>query len=120
MKIWKTIIQQKKSVLIVFDDMIADMKSNKKLSPIVTEFYLRGRKLNISLVFISQYFFKVPKTMILNGTCYKRKLQQKKTSTNSISLALSSRNVSKYEYLTGKYFLPEKNFQQKKDLNILH
>ena len=90
------------------------MKSNKKLSPIVTEFFLRGRKLNISLVFISQYFFKVPKIMILNGTCYKRKLQQKKTSTNSISLALSSRNVSKYEFLTGKYFLPEKNFQQKK------
>ena len=83
MKIWKTIIQQKKSVLTVFDDMIADMKSNKKLSPIITEFFLRGRKLNISLVFTSQYFFKVPKTMILNGTCYfimkipnKRKLQQ--------------------------------------------
>ena len=36
----------------MFDDMMADMKSNKKLSPIVTELFLRGRKLNISLIFI--------------------------------------------------------------------
>ena len=48
--IWKLIIQQKKVVLIVFDDMIADMESNKKLSLIVTELFLRGRKLNVSLV----------------------------------------------------------------------
>ena len=53
---------KKRRVLIVFDDMIADMESNKKLSPIVTELFLRGRKLNISLVFISQFYFKVPKT----------------------------------------------------------
>ena len=44
---------KKREVLIVFD-MIADMESNKKLSPIVTELFLRGRKDNISLVFISQ------------------------------------------------------------------
>ena len=43
-------------LLIVFDDMIADMESNKKLSPIITELFLRGRKLNISLVFISILF----------------------------------------------------------------
>ena len=83
MKIWKTIIQQRKGeCLIVFDDMIADMESNKKLSP-VTELFLRGRKLNISLVFISQSYFKVPKTIRLNATHYfimkipnKRELQQ--------------------------------------------
>ena len=56
MKIEKTIVQQRKEVLIVFDDMIADMESNKNLSPIVTELYLRGRKVNISLVFISQSY----------------------------------------------------------------
>ena len=63
--------------------MIADMESNKKLSPKVTELFLRGRKLNISLVFISQSYFKVPKTIRLNATQYfiikilnKRKLQQ--------------------------------------------
>ena len=41
---------KKIKVLMVFDDMITDMESNKKLSPIVTELFLRGRKLNISLV----------------------------------------------------------------------
>ena len=50
-------------MLIVFDDMIADMKSNKKLSPFVTESFLRGGKHNISLLFISQSYFKVPKTI---------------------------------------------------------
>ena len=57
---------EKRRVLIVFNDMIADMKSNKKLSPIVTDLFLRGRKLNISLVFISQSYFKVPKTIRLS------------------------------------------------------
>ena len=45
-------------MLIMFDDMITDMESNKKLSPNVTELFLRGRKLKISLVFIPQYYFK--------------------------------------------------------------
>ena len=67
----------------MFDNMIANVESNKKLSPIVTEFFLRGRKVNISLVFISQCYFKVPKTVRLNATHYfitkipiKRELQQ--------------------------------------------
>ena len=42
-------------------DMTANMESNKKLSPFVTKLFLKGRKLNISLVFISQSYFKVPK-----------------------------------------------------------
>ena len=45
---------KKRRVLIVFDDMIADIESDKKLSPVVTELFFRGRKFNISLVFISQ------------------------------------------------------------------
>ena len=49
-------------MLIVFDDMIADMESNNKLSPIVTALFLRGRKLNILPFFISQSYFKVLKT----------------------------------------------------------
>ena len=60
----------KKRVLIVFDDMIADKESNKKLSLNVTEMFLRGRKLNISLAFISQSCFKVPKTIRINATLY--------------------------------------------------
>ena len=55
-------------VMIVFDDMIADMISNKKLNSIVTELFIRCRKLNISLVFISQSYFKVPKDVRLNTT----------------------------------------------------
>ena len=46
------------------------MESNKKLSPTVNELFLKVRKLNISLVFISQSYFKVPKTIILNATHY--------------------------------------------------
>ena len=48
-------------LLIVFDDMTADTVSNKKLNPIVTELFIRGGKLNISLVFITQSYFAVPK-----------------------------------------------------------
>ena len=59
---------KKRRVLIVFDDMIAIIESNKKLGPIVTELFLRGKNLNISLVFISQSYLKVPRTIRLNGT----------------------------------------------------
>ena len=48
--------------------MIADMINNKKLNAIVTELFIRGRKLNISIVFISQSYFKVPKDVRLNTT----------------------------------------------------
>ena len=74
---------KKRKALIVFDDMIADMESDKKLSPIVNELFLRRRKLNISLAFISQSYLKVPKTKRLNSTDYfimkianKRELQK--------------------------------------------
>ena len=70
-------------ILIVFDDMIADMINNKKLNSVVTELFIRGRKLNISLVFIMQSYFKVPKDVRLNTTHFfitnipnKRELQQ--------------------------------------------
>ena len=66
----------------VNNNMIADTESNKKSSPIVNKLFLIGRKLDISLVFISQSYFKVPKTIRLNATLFimkipnKRKLQQ--------------------------------------------
>ena len=44
---------KKRKILIVFDEMIADMLRNKKLNPVVTELFIRGRKLNIFLVFIT-------------------------------------------------------------------
>ena len=55
-------------ILIVFDDMIADMIQNKKLNSIVTELFIRARKLNISIVFITQSYFKVTKDFRLNTT----------------------------------------------------
>ena len=70
-------------ILIVFNDMIADMIHNQKLNSIVTELYITGRKLNISLVCITQSYFKVPKDVRLNTSHFfiakipnKRELQQ--------------------------------------------
>ena len=70
-------------ILIVFDYMIADMIHNKKLNSIVTKLLIRGRKLNIYLVFITRSYFKVPKDVRLNTThlfitkiTSKRELQQ--------------------------------------------
>ena len=72
-----------RKILMVFDGMISDMINNKKLNPVVTELFIRGRKLNISLVFITQSYFKVPKDVRLNSTHFfiikipnKRGLQQ--------------------------------------------
>ena len=77
-------------ILIVFDDMIVDMIHNKKLNSIVTELFIRGRKLNISFVFITQSYFKVPKDVRLNTTHFfimkipnKRELQQIAISQSS-------------------------------------
>ena len=76
-------LDKENKTLTVFDDMIADMINSKKLNSIVTELFIRGRKLNISLVFITQSYFKVPKDVRLNTTHFfimkipnKRELQQ--------------------------------------------
>ena len=61
-------IGKKRKILTVFNDMIADMINNKKLNPIVTELFIRGRKTNISIVFITQSYFKVLKDVRLNST----------------------------------------------------
>ena len=54
-------LNKKRKTFIVFDDMIADMLSNKKFNPIVTEIFIRGRKRNISLVMITQFYFAMSK-----------------------------------------------------------
>ena len=70
--------------------MIADMEFNKKLKLIITELYIRGRKINISLVFLSRSFFIVPTNIKLNATYYfimeipnERRLQQISVSQSS-------------------------------------
>ena len=76
-------IGKESKILIAFNDMISDIINNKKLNSIVTELFIKGRKLNISLVFITQSYFKVPKDVRLNSTYFfimkisnKRELQQ--------------------------------------------
>ena len=61
---------RKRKILIVFDDMIADIMTNKKFQAIIKELFIRCRKLNISLVFITQSYFSVPKDVRLNSTYY--------------------------------------------------
>ena len=61
---------RKIKILIVFDSMIADIMTNKKFQAIIKELFIRCRKLNISLVFITQSYFSVPKDVRLNSTHY--------------------------------------------------
>ena len=57
---------KKRKILIVLDNMIADMLSNKKPNSVVTVLFITGRKLKCSLAFITQSYFKVPKEVRLN------------------------------------------------------
>ena len=61
---------RKRKVLIIFDDMIAGIMTNKKFQAIIKELFIRCRKLNISLVFITQSYFSVPKDVRLNSAHY--------------------------------------------------
>ena len=74
---------KKCKILFAFVDMIPDIHSNNKLNPIVAELFIRGRKLNISVVFITQSYFAIAKNTRLNSTHYyilkipkKQELQQ--------------------------------------------
>ena len=63
-------IGKKRKILIVFDDMIVAIFNNKKLISAATALFIRGRKLNISVVFITKSYFKVPKNVRLNYTLF--------------------------------------------------
>ena len=96
--------------------MIADMISNKKLNPVVTELFIRGRKLNFSLIFVMQSYFAVSKDIRLNSTHYsiteiqnKRKFQQ--IAINHLS-GLEFNNFMKiYKKYTAKtiFYIHKKN-----------
>ena len=92
-------------ILIVFDDMIADMIRNKKLNSIVTELFIRCRKLNISLVFISQSYFKVPKDVRNNSTHFfimkiPNKREPQKIALNHLSDIVSREFIKIYRKYT--------------------
>ena len=61
---------RKRRILIVFDDIITDIMTNKRFQAIIKEMFITCRKLNISLVFITQSYFNVPKDARLNSTHY--------------------------------------------------
>ena len=76
---------KKRKMLIVFDGMIADILSNKKLNLEVTKLFIRDRKLNYSLIFNTKSYFAVPKYIRLNSThYYYENFKQRRTSTNCI------------------------------------
>ena len=109
-------------ILTVFDDMIADMIHNKKLSSIVTELFMRGRKLNISLVFITKSHFKVSKDIRLNTSHVfiakipnKRELQQiainhsSDINTKDFANIYRNRTAEPYSFLVNDTTLASNN-----------
>ena len=62
--------KRKRNILIIFDDMIADIMTNKRFQAIIKKLFIRCRELNISLVFLTQSYFSVPKEVRLNSTHY--------------------------------------------------
>ena len=119
-------------VLIVFDDMVADMINNKKLNSVVTELFIRGRKLNISLVFISQSYFNFPKDVGNNSTHFfimkilnKRELMQieindsSDINTKDFSEIYTKCTNKAYSFLVIDTTLPSNNLWRfRKNLNI--
>ena len=72
---------RKRKIFIVFDDMMADIKSNKKFQARIEELFIRCRKINISLVFITQSYFSVPKDVIKFNTLFDYENKQQKKFT---------------------------------------
>ena len=115
-------LNRRRKVLIVFDDMIADIMTNKKFQSIIKELFIRCRKINISLVFITQSYFSVPKDVRLNSTHYfimkinnKRELQNIATNHSadidykeSIKIYRES-TKEPYNFLTIDTTLPSTN-----------
>ena len=78
--------KRKRKILIVFDDMIADIIINKKFQSIIKGLFIRSRKLNISLVFITQSYFSVPKDVRLNSTHYLIMKTNKRNKLQNIAI----------------------------------
>ena len=114
-----TIQSEKEKKIIVFDDMIADIITNKKFQVIIKELFIRCRKLNISLVFITQSYFSALKDVRLNSTHYfimkiNNRIELKNIAINH-SAGIVYNNFTKiyrvctkepYNFLTGDTTLP--------------
>ena len=110
---------RKRKILIVFDDMIADIMTNKRFQAIIKELFIRCRKLNISLVFITQSYFSVPKDVRLNTTHYlimkinnRRELQNIATDHSADidyqDLKEFTENVQKKQFFDNTYYVTSK------------
>ena len=122
--------EKENKILIVFHDMIADMINNKKLNPIVSELFIRARKLNISLAFITQSYFKGPKDVRLNTAHFfiakisnKRELQQiaishsSNINTKDFAKIYRKYTAEPYSFLVDDTTLPSNNpLRFRKDL----
>ena len=109
---------RKRKILIIFDDMIVDIMTNKKFQAIIKELFIRCRKLNISLVFITQSYFSVPKDVRLNPTHYfimrinnKRELQNHSVEIDYKDFMKIYREYTRepYNFLTIDTTLPASN-----------
>ena len=94
---------KKRKLLILFDDMVVDTLGNEKLNSTVTELIIGGRKLNLSLAFITQSYFFVPNN---NIRLEMKNLQYNINNINIKISALSSEKIDKWKYLTGEEILP--------------
>ena len=125
-------LNKENKILIVFDYIIADMINNKKLNSIVTELFIRGRKLNISLIFITESYLKVPKEVRNNSTHFfimkipnKRELMQIAINHSSdintkVFIKIHKKCTDKpYSFLVTDTTLPSNNpLRFRKNLNI--
>ena len=113
---------EKRKILIVFDDMTANMINNKKLNSVLNELFIRGRKLDIPIAFITQSYFKVPKDVRLNSTHFFIMKISNKTELQQIALNHSSDidvkdfmkiykkcNAEPYSFLVNDTTLPSDN-----------
>ena len=97
---------KKRKILIVFDDMIADMINNDKLNPVVSELFIRSRKLNISIVFIMQSYFKVPKDFRLNSRhFFIMKIPNKTRKFNTTKTITKRQNKKKAKITNNNLYL---------------
>ena len=103
-------VDKESKVLILFDNMIVDMINNKKLNSVVSELFIRGRKLNISLVFVMQSYFKFPKDVRLKTTHFfitkirnKREFQQ--IALNHSSAVTTKDFINIYKNYTAKPYI---------------
>ena len=75
--------KRNRKILIMFDDMIAEIMTNKKFQVIIRELFIRCRNLNIPIIFITESYFSVPKDVRLNSTLPNNENSQKKTITTN-------------------------------------